>query len=184
MPAQHTYAPIIPTLRYRDAAAAIEWLCAAFGFERHLVVPGEDGTIAHAQLTFANGMIILGSAREDEFGELQKTPGQVGGVGTQSPYVIVPGVDTHYARAVAMGAEIVMPLKDEDYGAAATRELRHVRPMGRAVTAARAAAHALLDADGGADGRTRAHRRRRLPSFARGTRKNADRVDSAKDRST
>jgi uncharacterized glyoxalase superfamily protein PhnB len=114
--AQHTHAPIIPTLRYRDAAAAIEWLCAAFGFERHLVVPGEDGTIAHAQLTFANGMIMLGSAREDEFGELQKTPREVGGVGTQSPYVIVPDADAHYARAVAMGAEIVMRLKDEDYG--------------------------------------------------------------------
>ena len=51
---------IIPTLRYRDAAAAIEWLCLAFGFERHLVVPGDGGTIAHAQLTFGRGMIMLG----------------------------------------------------------------------------------------------------------------------------
>jgi uncharacterized glyoxalase superfamily protein PhnB len=107
---------IIPTLRYRDAPAAIDWLCRAFGFEKHLVVPGEGGTIAHAQLTFGNGMIMLGSARDDEFGRLQKTPAQVGGVGTQSPYVIVADADAHYARAVAAGAEIVYPLKDEDYG--------------------------------------------------------------------
>ena len=33
---------IIPAMRYRDAAAAIDWLCRAFGFERHLVVPGPD----------------------------------------------------------------------------------------------------------------------------------------------
>ena len=43
---------IIPTLKYADAGAAIEWLCKAFGFEKHLVVPGDNGSIAHAQLTF------------------------------------------------------------------------------------------------------------------------------------
>jgi uncharacterized glyoxalase superfamily protein PhnB len=107
---------IIPTLRYRDAAAAIDWLCRAFGFERHLVVPGEDGTIAHAQLTLGNGMIMLGSARDHEFGRLQKTPAQVGGIGTQSPYIIVADADAHHARAVAAGAVVVYPLTDEDYG--------------------------------------------------------------------
>jgi uncharacterized glyoxalase superfamily protein PhnB len=107
---------IIPTLRYRDAAAAIDWLSRAFGFERHAVYPGEDGTIAHAQLTFGNGMIMLGSARDDAFGKLQKTPAAVGGVGTQSAYVIVPDADAHHARAVAAGARVVYPLTDEDYG--------------------------------------------------------------------
>ncbi|MDX1649873.1 MAG: glyoxalase, partial [Myxococcota bacterium] len=58
-----TTATIVPSLRYRDAPKAIDWLCQAFGFEKHLVVPGEDeGRIAHAQLTFGNGMIMLGSA--------------------------------------------------------------------------------------------------------------------------
>ena len=114
--AKKTRATVIPAMRYRDAAAAIEWLCRAFGFEKHLVVPGEGGTIAHAQLTFGNGMIMLGSARDDEFGRLVRPPRDVGGVGTQSPYVIVADADAHHARAVAAGAEIVMPLKDEDYG--------------------------------------------------------------------
>jgi uncharacterized glyoxalase superfamily protein PhnB len=107
---------IIPTLRYQDAPAAIEWLCRAFGFERHFVVPGENGTIAHAQLTFGNGMIMVGSARDDEFGRLQKTPAQVGGVGTQSAYIIVPDVDAHHARAVAAGAAVTMAPRDEDHG--------------------------------------------------------------------
>lgn len=107
---------VIPTLRYRDAAAAIDWLCNAFGFERHLVVPGEGDTIAHAQLTCGNGMIMLGTAGDDEFGKLQKTPAEVGGVGTQSPYVIVPDADAHYARAKAAGADIVYDIRDEDYG--------------------------------------------------------------------
>ncbi len=53
--------PVIPTMRYRDAPAAIDWLCRVLGFARHLVVPGEDGTIAHAQLVLGCGMIMLGS---------------------------------------------------------------------------------------------------------------------------
>jgi len=107
---------IIPVLRYRDAAAAIEWLCLAFGFERHLVMPGESGTIAHAQLTFGRGMIMLGSARDDAFGNLVTTPDRTGGIGTQSAYVIVENADAHYARALAAGARIVIDVKDEGYG--------------------------------------------------------------------
>ena len=69
---KNTTSTVIPAMRYRDANAAIEWLCKAFGFEKHLVVPGENGTVAHAQLAFGNGMIMLGSAREDEFGQWVK----------------------------------------------------------------------------------------------------------------
>ena len=46
--AKNTISTVIPAMRYRDANAAIEWLCKAFGFEKHLVVPGENGTVAHA----------------------------------------------------------------------------------------------------------------------------------------
>ena len=62
MSAINTRATVIPCLRYRNAPAAIEWLCSVFGFEKHLVVPNDDGTIAHAQLSFGNGMVMLGSA--------------------------------------------------------------------------------------------------------------------------
>ena len=70
---------MIPAIRYRDAAAAIDWLCEAFGFERHLVVPGEGGAIDHAQLVFGNGMVMLGSARDDEFGAFQQSLAEPGG---------------------------------------------------------------------------------------------------------
>lgn len=107
---------MIPTLRYKDAAAAVDWLCEAFGFEKHLVIPDEDGTITHAQLVFGNGMVMLGSARDDEFGKLQQPPSSMSSVVSQSPYIIVEDVDKHYARAIASGAEVVIPIKDEDYG--------------------------------------------------------------------
>jgi uncharacterized glyoxalase superfamily protein PhnB len=107
---------IIPGMRYRNAPAAIEWLCNAFGFEKHLVVPGEKGTIAHAQLTFGNGMIMLGSIKDNEFSRLMKQPDEIGGAETQSAYVVVPDADAHYARAKAAGAEILIDIKDEGYG--------------------------------------------------------------------
>jgi uncharacterized glyoxalase superfamily protein PhnB len=107
-------ATIIPTLRYRDAPAAIEWLCRAFGFEKHAVYPGPNDTIGHAQLTFGNGMIMLSSPQNNEFDKLQKSP--EGGLVTQSPYLIVADADAHHARAVAAGARVVYALKTEDYG--------------------------------------------------------------------
>jgi uncharacterized glyoxalase superfamily protein PhnB len=113
---KNTVSTVIPAMRYRDANAAIEWLCKAFGFERGLIVPGENGTVAHAQLSFGNGMIMLGSAREDEFGRWVKPPRETGGIGTQSAYVIVEDADAHYARAKAAGAEVVMEVEDQDYG--------------------------------------------------------------------
>ena len=100
----------------RDAAKAIDWLCDAFGFERHLVVPGENGSIAHAQLAFGNGMIMLGSAGNGHFDAYQKTRADVGGIGTQSAYGIVADCDAHYARAVAAGAKILLDIRDQDYG--------------------------------------------------------------------
>ena len=116
IPAKNTTATIIPALRYRDAPAAIEWLCEAFGFEKHLVVPGENGTIDHAQLVFGNGMIMLGSAREDAFGQLQKPLDASGAPVSKSAYIIVTDVDAHHARAVAAGAQVVMEPEDQHYG--------------------------------------------------------------------
>lgn len=114
--AKNTRATVIPCLRYHDAPAAIEWLCQAFGFEKQFVAENEDGTIAHAQLTFGNGMIMLASATDSEFGRLMKQPNEIDGAETQCAYLIVSDADAVYARAKAAGAQIIIEIKDEDYG--------------------------------------------------------------------
>jgi len=106
---------IIPTLKYQDAAEAINWLCQAFGFEKHLVVPGEAGIIEHAQLTLNGDMIMLINPAT-QYDQLQKTPRAIGGVGTQSPYIIIDDVDTHYRQAVSAGAEILMQPEEQNHG--------------------------------------------------------------------
>jgi uncharacterized glyoxalase superfamily protein PhnB len=101
-------------LRYRNAKAAIDWLCKAFGFEKKMVVPGEGDSIAHAELVLGNGMIMLGDV-ETEYGHLVAAPLK-GQPVTQGLYVVVADVDGHYARAKAAGADIVLELKTQDYG--------------------------------------------------------------------
>ncbi len=71
---------VIPALRYRDAHRAIDFLVAAFGFEKQAVFDGPDGTVMHAQLTFGNGMVMLGSAsNEGEWNEWMAQPDEIGG---------------------------------------------------------------------------------------------------------
>ena len=60
---------VIPALRYRDAPAAIEWLCSVLGFTRHAVYEGAGGVINHAELALGGGMIMLGSMKENEKGK-------------------------------------------------------------------------------------------------------------------
>jgi uncharacterized glyoxalase superfamily protein PhnB len=113
--AKATTSTVIAALQYQDAPAAIEFLCRAFGFERHAVYEGEGGTIAHAQLTLGTGMIMLGSAKDTDYGKLLVRPRAVGGV-TMSVYVIVQDPDTHFARAKAAGAEITREPETQEYG--------------------------------------------------------------------
>lgn len=103
-------------LRYADAPAAIAWLEAAFGYVPRLVVPAEDGGVAHAQLVFGNSMVMLGSAREDDFGRTQIAPRDAGGRVTASPYIVVADVDAHHARALAAGADVVTAPADQPHG--------------------------------------------------------------------
>lgn len=114
--AQQTKSAIIPCLRYRDAPAAIAWLCQTFGFQKQLLVSNDDGSVAHAQLTLGNGMVMLGSVADSEFGRLMKQPDEIGGGQTQTVYVLVGDADALCAKAKAGGARIAIEIKDEDYG--------------------------------------------------------------------
>jgi len=108
---------VIPGLRYRDALAAIDWLVRAFGFEKQGVYMGPNNTVMHAQLTFGNGMIMLGSVDNGrEYSKLIAQPDEIDLRETQSPYLIVNDADATYATAKAAGATIVFDIKDMDYG--------------------------------------------------------------------
>ena len=108
---------IIPSLRYRDAHAAIEWLVCAFGMQKQAVYDGPDGTVAHAQLTHGSGMIMLGSSTNaSPHGHLYATPAEIGGRVTSPLYLIAEDCEAVYVSAKAAGADVVMELKTMEYG--------------------------------------------------------------------
>jgi uncharacterized glyoxalase superfamily protein PhnB len=123
---------IMPTLRYRNAPAAIDWLCNVFGFARRAVYEGPNGTIGHAELTLNGGMIMLGSAKDDEHGHRFKSPDELGGKETRSAYIVVGNVDEVYARAQAAGAVIIRAPQDTPYG---SREFAVEDPEGHSWSA-------------------------------------------------
>ncbi|MBX3270109.1 MAG: VOC family protein [Sandaracinaceae bacterium] len=109
---------ISSALYYDDARAAIDWLVRAFGFEVKLIVEGDGGRIEHSELTFGEGLVMVGEARPDKLEKMPyaRSPSQVGGGNTQNMMVYVDDAEAHLARAKEAGATIVQPLDTQDYG--------------------------------------------------------------------
>ncbi|MFG2141999.1 VOC family protein [Streptomyces sp. NPDC048650] len=100
-----------PTVLYDDARSAIRQLTEAFGFTQEALHEDGSGAVAHAELSYGNGRVMLGSkGRGGPFGEAMRGAGPVG------VYVVVEDTDAHFARASAAGAEILKPPADQDYG--------------------------------------------------------------------
>jgi uncharacterized glyoxalase superfamily protein PhnB len=100
---------------YDDAPGAIDWLCRAFGFEVRIKIQGEDGAIHHSELTYGEGVIMVGTAGLKD-GPLRKSPRSLGGSNTQSMMVYVDDADAHCAQARAAGAKIIAEPKTTDHG--------------------------------------------------------------------
>ena len=115
MPSNYrTPSDIHPSLSYDDAVAAIDFLCSAFGFARQLVVPGENGRIEHSELSLGSGVVMASSSKPDAG---RVSPRRLQGGVAQALSVYVADPDAHYRQAVAAGARIIQPLRDEEYGA-------------------------------------------------------------------
>ncbi len=98
---------------YKNPVAALEWLEKAFGFERMMVITDAQGNLAHSQMKFGDGYIMVGS----EWADFVASPASVGGKNTQSIHVhLKDGIDAHCERARAAGAVIVREPADQFYG--------------------------------------------------------------------
>jgi uncharacterized glyoxalase superfamily protein PhnB len=116
---------IVPFVAYEDAAAAIDWLCSAFGAEERTDArqTSPDGTIGHAELDFGGARVFLATPspyyesprRHRETCEAarrwQDNPWVVDGL-----FVEVDDVDAHHARARDHGAEILREPEDVGVG--------------------------------------------------------------------
>lgn len=110
----HPRAGVYPIIGYKDAPAMIEWLGRTFGFDQGTVLPGENGLIAHAELTLGgDAIVMLGSIQNDTLG--LRVPREIGAM-TGGVYVAVQDTKSHYEHARAAGAEIVQELTDNGFG--------------------------------------------------------------------
>ncbi|WP_216694484.1 VOC family protein [Dietzia psychralcaliphila] len=97
-------------LQCTDARAVIDWLVEALGFVE-TVSHTEGGTIVHAELLWPEGGGVMLGDRQRDPDDPHATP-----VGTGLAYVVTADSDVVYERARAAGAEIVMEMRDTDYG--------------------------------------------------------------------
>jgi len=97
-------------LLYEDVAAALDWLSNTFGFVERMRLPDPDGKIVHAEMKFADGVVMLGNPGPD-----YQNPKRLGNA-TQMLYVYVDDVDKHYDYAKRTGANILDEPTDMFYG--------------------------------------------------------------------
>jgi uncharacterized glyoxalase superfamily protein PhnB len=115
---------LVPFLGYEDAAAAIEWLSAAFGATENADARSTDaaGTVLHAELDIEGAMIFLstpaayvGSRKHRESCEIERQmhdgPWVIDGL-----FVEVDDVETHHARARERGATILREPEEPGVG--------------------------------------------------------------------
>lgn len=109
---------VSPAIFYDDALAAIDWLCRAFDFEVRLKVLASNGQLAHSELIYGGGVIMVAQAgKADGSKRVTRSPQSLDGANTQSLMLYVDDVDGHCARARAAGAVIDAEPSLHDYGA-------------------------------------------------------------------
>lgn len=109
----HAHPSLMSSVIYRDPRAAIGWLEQAFGFELDMLIEDDQGAVAHSEMSYGSGMVMIGS----EWSADHKSPASIGGKNTQALHIqINSDIDVHCQRARAAGAEIIMEPEYQFYG--------------------------------------------------------------------
>jgi PhnB protein len=115
MPAQpipSDYRGAIPYLIVNGAEKAIDFYRRAFGAAEKERVPMPGGRIGHAEVRIGDAVIMLA----DEFPDMKIVGPKTLGGSPVSILVYVENVDARFEQAIAAGATIDRPLKDQFYG--------------------------------------------------------------------
>jgi uncharacterized glyoxalase superfamily protein PhnB len=104
---------IYAAIRYQDPDKAVSWLCTAFGFTEQSVSRTPEGEFQHGELRLGDSVVMISGPRE---------AGWLGGAAADplaSPVSLYAAVDdpkSHFEKAKAAGATIVLELQHMDYG--------------------------------------------------------------------
>ena len=118
-PAPKDWPRFSSAVMYQNAAAAIDWLCNAFGFEVRLKIEGDGGRIEHSELTYGEGVVMVAQESPESqypWKASMRSPKSLGGATTQHIMIYVDDADAHCAQALSHGARIVAEPTTHDYG--------------------------------------------------------------------
>jgi len=104
---------VVSAIVYKDAMAAFEWLQGAFGFEPAMLITDAEGNLAHSEMIFGDGWIMVGNEWSDD----HRSPANLGGKNTQTVHLqMTTDIDAHCEHARNAGAEILMEPETQFYG--------------------------------------------------------------------
>ena len=110
--APEDFQTITPQLVVNGVGSAIAWYSRALGANELLRNLAPDGTsVMHAELLLGHSRFFV----VDEFPDGAKSPRSLGGTAV-TLHLYVEDVDTLFDRAVAAGAEVVLPVADQFWG--------------------------------------------------------------------
>jgi len=112
-PIPEGYHTVTPSVMFKNSLKAIEFYKEAFSAKELGIFPTPDGkSVMHAVIQIGNSIIMMG---DEQFNQMCKSAETIG----SSPvnfFVYVPDVDTFFNKAIASGAEKVMPVEDMFWG--------------------------------------------------------------------
>src|SRR5882672_7735460 len=103
---------VIPRLVCRDPAAMIEFCASTFGAVERVRRPGPDGKVAHALMMIGPAMVMI----ESEWPTLTSRAPKPDGSSPVVIFVYVEDVERAVERAVAAGAQVLMPIQNQFWG--------------------------------------------------------------------
>jgi uncharacterized glyoxalase superfamily protein PhnB len=115
---------VVPMLAYEDGAAAIEWLCRAFGFTERGERYEEDGRIGHAELDVGDGSVVYLAMPTPDYQSpaRHRKECEAADRWLQAPWVIdgvlveVSDIEAHRRRAEQNGATMLSEIEDNPFG--------------------------------------------------------------------
>ena len=106
------YHTVTPYLIVHGAAEALEFYSRAFGAVEVMRLSGPHGKIMHAEITLGDSRVMVA----DEFPQMGAiSPHSLGGTAVGLA-IYVENVDHVFERALASGATMLSPVKDQFYG--------------------------------------------------------------------
>ncbi len=106
---------LTPYMTVAEAEASLDFYQRAFGFTPGMTMPGPDGKIVHADMTYQGTSIIM-FAPQGSWGETMKTPAHSGSQTPISLYVYCEDVDALVKQAREAGAKVLAEPEDMFWG--------------------------------------------------------------------